>query len=98
MSIIHNKLRDFLIKNPLIRDVTFTTPWIHTPEIPSGLRSFNNFLEWETYVESLDLQQSVWVQTRHRWSRVLKIYLLVWLDVDLIKAGELAALTALEWL
>ena len=79
-----------------MRDAPFTIPWIHTPRTPSGLRSFSDFREWAAYVESLDLHPNVWVQTRHRWSRVLKIYILAWLDIDLIKAGELAALTALE--
>ena len=89
-------LRTLLISALPARGIPFTIPWIHTPSIPSGLRSFATYPEWESYVLSLDLHSNVWVQTRHRWSRVLNIYLLAWLDVDLIKAGELAALTALE--
>ncbi len=96
MPLIDKKLRDFLANNPLVRNAPFAIPWIHTPQTPSGLRIFHNFQEWEAYVESLDLHPNVWGQTRHRWSRVLKIYLLSWLDVDLIKAGELAALATLE--
>ena len=90
---------DFLdtLTLPLDRsDAPFVIPWLHTPETPSGLRSFTNIMEWRTYIGDLRLDEGVWPGAAQKFQRAQKLYFLAWLDADLIKAGELVALTALE--
>ena len=90
---------DFLdaFKLPLDRsNAPFVVPWLHTPETPSGLRSFTNIMEWRAYIRDLRLDEGVWPGAAQKFQRAQKLYFLAWLDADLIKAGELVALTALE--
>ena len=77
-------------------DAPFVIPWMHTPETPSGLRSFTNIMEWRAYIRDLRLDEGVWPGAAQKFQRAQKLYFLAWLDADLIKAGELVALTALE--
>lgn len=82
---------------PLDRsDAPFVIPWLHTPETPSGLRSFTNIIEWRAYISGLRLDEGVWRGAAEKFRRIQKLYFLAWFDGDLIKAGELVALTALE--
>lgn len=74
----------------------FVIPWLHTPETPSGLRSFTNIMEWRAYLHDLRLDDGAWPGAIQKFRRARKLYFLAWLDADLIKAGELVALTALE--
>ncbi len=75
----------------------FVFPWIHTAVTPSGMRCFSSFAQWREYINNLDLLNGVWEPTRARFWRARRLYLLAWLDYELIKAGELVALTALEF-
>ncbi len=82
---------------PLDRaDSPFVIPWLHTPETPLGLRSFTNIMEWRAYILDLRLDKGIWPGAAQKFQRAQKLYFLAWLDADLIKAGELVALTALE--
>ena len=82
---------------PLDRlDAPFVIPSLQTPETPSGLRSFTNIIEWRAYIGDLRLDEGVWPGAAQKFQRAQKLYFLAWLDADLIKAGELVALTALE--
>jgi hypothetical protein len=58
--------------------------------------SFANASEWREFVLSLGVHPSLPETVRLKFYRAQKLHLLGWLDVDLIKAGELSALVALE--
>ncbi len=70
-------------------------PWPGVGQLP-GLRSFESFDEWKFYLSQLALTSQVPMPVLEKYQRAQKLYLLGWLDGDLIKAGELVALTALE--
>ncbi len=70
-------------------------PW-PIPGNPGGFISFANFNEWQDFVVHLSLRQGIPEIVRAKFERAQKVHVLAWLDFDLIKAGELVALTALE--
>jgi hypothetical protein len=51
---------------------------------------------WRTFVERLRLNDLIPVVARAKCTRAQRLYLLGWIDADLVKAGELVALIALE--
>ena len=61
-----------------------------------GFVSFASFAEWRDFVQGLGLRGSVPDIVRLKFHRAQKLYLLGWIDIDLIKAGELIGLTVLE--
>jgi hypothetical protein len=63
---------------------------------PVGWVSFANFVEWHDFVERLGLNRPTPEIVAAKFERAQKLHLLAWLDFDLIKAGELIGLTALE--
>jgi hypothetical protein len=71
-------------------------PW-PIPGKPGGFISFANFAEWQMFVLRLRLPKDVPQPLSHKFERAQKLYLLAWVDFDLIKTGELAALIALEY-
>ena len=71
-------------------------PW-PIPGNPGGFISFANFAEWQAFVLRLGLPDDVPQVLSHKFERAQKQYLLAWIDRDFIKAGELAALIALEY-
>ena len=66
------------------------------PEDLRGAVSFATFAEWRDFVLSLGLSKAVPATVAAKFERAQKLYLLAWLDADLMEAGELVALTALE--
>ncbi len=58
--------------------------------------SFEHETEWRTFVEVLSLDDRIPQITYQKYSRALLIFLLGWVEPDLVKAAELVALTALE--
>jgi hypothetical protein len=68
-------------------------PW---PGEASGIRTFANFAEWCEAIGALGLCKVIPEIVRAKFERARKLYVLGWIDIDLIKAGELVALTALE--
>ena len=63
---------------------------------PAGWVTFATFPEWRAFALALNLTRMVPDTVAARFDRALKVYLLAWLDFELIKIGELIALTALE--
>jgi hypothetical protein len=63
---------------------------------PVAWVSFASFSEWHDFIDRLGLKHPVPEIVAAKFERAHKLYLLAWLDFDLIKAGELIALTALE--
>lgn len=61
-----------------------------------GLFSFTDPREWQSYIIGLNLHPGVPLIVRAKYQRAQKLYYLGWIDYDLIIAGELVALTALE--
>jgi hypothetical protein len=66
------------------------------PEDPDGAVCFATLAEWRAFVLALSLSRAVPAMAATKLERAQKLYLLAWLDSDLIEAGELVALTALE--
>ena len=75
--------------NPLL------VPW-PMPGNLGGFRSFSAFAEWQAFVLDLSLRRTVPDSIASKFERSQKLHLLAWIDFDLIKAGELVAMTALE--
>lgn len=70
-------------------------PW-PTAGNPGGFISFGNFVEWQDFVLKLSLRDGIPEIVRAKFERAQKVHIVAWLEFDLIKAGELVALTALE--
>ena len=70
-------------------------PW-PIPGNPGGFISFANFAEWQAFVLRLGLPDDVPQALSRKFERAQQQYLLAWFDRDFIKAGELAALIALD--
>jgi hypothetical protein len=70
-------------------------PW-PVPGNPGGFVSFANFAEWQAFVMNLGLRGRIPEIVTAKFERALKLHILAWIDFDLIKTGELVALTALE--
>jgi len=58
--------------------------------------SFSNLADWLRFIEEFNLDPLVPRMMWEKYRRAQKLYYLGWIDGDCIKAGELAALVALE--
>lgn len=63
---------------------------------PAGLIQFDRPVQWVAFVDGLGIDPRIPSVVGAKFGRAQKLYLLGWIDADLIKAGELLALTALE--
>jgi hypothetical protein len=64
---------------------------------PVECRTFSDFSEWRDFIEGLSLKRPVPQTLARKFARAQRLYILAWVDGhDIIKAGELAALVALE--
>jgi hypothetical protein len=54
------------------------------------------FAEWRAFILQFSLHPALPLAVSAKFERAQKLYILTWIDFDLIKAGELVALTALE--
>lgn len=63
---------------------------------PGGFVRFEKPTEWRSFIESFGIDTRIPDIVRAKFARAQTLYLLGWADVGLIKAGELAALIALE--
>lgn len=70
-----------------------TMPW---PGNLGGLVEFPTFAAWREFILQFGLRDGVPDIVTAKFARAHKLYVLTWLDFDLIKAGELVAFTALE--
>jgi hypothetical protein len=61
-----------------------------------GFISFEKSADWRAFVQSLDIDKRIPETVRAKFARALTLYLLGWVDFSVVKAGELAALIALE--
>jgi hypothetical protein len=77
------------------KDDPLIIPW-PVPNNPGGFLSFDTLVQWQVFIESLQLRRIVPRIITEKFSRALKLYYLGWIDLDVIKAGELAAMAALE--
>lgn len=70
-------------------------PW-PMPGRLDAITSFSTYAEWQDFFLRLDIAQGVPLIVTAKYNRALKLHLLAWIDFDIIKAGELVALTTLE--
>ncbi len=70
-------------------------PW-PMPGNLGGFVSFDTFAEWQRFALQFGLREGIPAIVSAKFDRAQKLFLLTWLDFDLIKAAELLVLTALE--
>jgi hypothetical protein len=70
-------------------------PW-PAPGNPAAFLSFESFKAWREFVAGLGLHDDIPQIVTAKFARAQKLHVLAWIDFDLIKAGELVALTTLE--
>ena len=70
-------------------------PW-PMPGNPASFPTFATFAAWRDFVLQFSLHRTLPLIVSAKFERAQKLYILAWIDFDLIKAGELIALTALE--
>lgn len=70
-------------------------PW-PSPGNLGGLLSFSGVHEWRDFVLGLSVAHAIPEVVAAKFRRAQKLFFLGWVDVDLITAGELVGLTALE--
>ena len=61
-----------------------------------GFVSFEKVTDWRAFVESLAIYARIPEIVRAKYAHAQTLYLLGWVDFSVLKAGELAALMALE--
>lgn len=66
------------------------------PGNPVAFWHFNTPDEWRRFVNTLSLDPRIPDIVHLKFERARKLFLLGWIDIDLIKGAELVALTALE--
>lgn len=67
-----------------------------TPGNPAGFVQFEKAADWRRFVEGLGIDARIPGIVRAKFARAQTLYLLGWADFGVVKAGELAALIALE--
>ena len=70
-------------------------PW-PMPGRLDAMISFSTYAEWQDFFLRLGLAQGIPMIVTAKYDRALKLHLLAWIDFDIIKAGEIVALTTLE--
>jgi hypothetical protein len=63
---------------------------------PIRRQSFATFAEWREFALRFNLHHAIPPSVSAKFERAQKLWLLTWVDFDLIRASELVALTALE--
>lgn len=77
------------------RDARLLLAW-PTQGNAGGFISFEKIADWRALVEGLAIDARIPAIVRAKYSRAQPLYLLGWVDFSVLKAGELAALIALE--
>lgn len=67
-----------------------------TPGNPGGFVRFEKAADWRNFVEDLGIDTRIPDIVRAKFARAQTLYMLGWVDFSVVKAGELAALIALE--
>ncbi|WP_297490376.1 hypothetical protein [Acidocella sp.] len=70
-------------------------PW-PTKGNPGGFISFGSYNDWQAFILNLNLRAGLPDIVTYKFERAIKLHLIAWVDMDLLKAGELVAMTALE--
>ncbi len=70
-------------------------PW-PMPGRLDAMISFSTYAGWQDFFLRLGLAQGIPMIVTAKYDRALKLHLLAWIDFDIIKAGEIVALTTLE--
>jgi hypothetical protein len=66
------------------------------PGSSAAVTSFATFADWSEYVRGFQVSEAIPLTVRTKLSRASKLYLLAWIDPDLVTVGELTLLVALE--
>lgn len=66
------------------------------PDNPAKLHVFHCYSDWDKFITGLSLNKQVPQAISTKYDRAQALYLMAWIRDDVIKAGELAALVALE--
>jgi hypothetical protein len=61
-----------------------------------GLITFETAAQWRAFIEGFGIDPRIPAIVQAKYARAQMLYLLGWIDFGLVKAGELAALIALE--
>ena len=77
------------------RDEPVLLAW-PTPGNPGGFVRFEKAADWRYFVEDLGIDTRIPDIVRAKFARAQTLYMLGWVDFSVVKAGELAALIALE--
>src|ERR1044072_452528 len=77
------------------REQPLVLPW-PSPGLPGGFIRFDRADQWRAFIADLGVDSGIPNIVRAKYARAQKLYLFAWIDTDLIKAGELVALTCLE--
>lgn len=77
------------------RTIAFHLQWPR-PGNPGAILGFAAPEEWIAFLSELDLSPYVPQIVSTKYRRAQRLYALSWLDLDLVKAGELVSVTALE--
>ena len=77
------------------RSAPLDMPW-PTPGRPDGFIRFERPEEWQAFIGGLSIDPFIPDIVAAKYLRAQRLYLCGWLSADIIKAGELAALVALE--
>jgi hypothetical protein len=67
-----------------------------TPGNPGGFVWFEKATDWRNFVEGFGIDTRIPDIVRAKFARAQTLYMLGWVDFSVVKAGELAALIALE--
>lgn len=67
-----------------------------TSDNPGGFLRFEKAADWRRFVEELGIDTRIPDIVRAKFARAQTLYMLGWVDFSVVKAGELAALIALE--
>ena len=70
-------------------------PW-PTEANAGGFIGFEKAADWRAFIDGLGIDPRIPEIVRAKFARAQKLYLLGWVDFSVVKAGELAALIALE--
>lgn len=77
------------------REEGLSLPWPE-PAVGVGFPFFAKSTDWRLFIERFNLHPGVPLIVSLKYARAQKLYYFAWVDFDIIKAGELLALIALE--
>jgi hypothetical protein len=88
-------LLDIALLQTTQRNGPLVLPWPQ-PGNPGGMLSISDPAEWRAFILSLGLPSGIPEIVAAKFRRAQMLYFLAWIYFDLIKAGELVALSTLE--